>query len=258
MQSAGGMTMSPADMGAWLQMNLRGEGPAGSGLTADIVSEAQTIGADVDREARNAYELPCYGYALGWAVCDFEGHEVYFHGGGYTGARTMMAFSPELGVGIGVFSNSDNQTGWLTSRTAIMFLQFVIDHEDAERWVELRQERYPGRIERLMTIREERVAEARGEDVFQDWSWQPAETDLAAFEGLYESEAVYAPIRVETTTKGLIGSWGDWRFTLEPAAQDVFAAALHPLDAPTPVKFERAIDGSVSAVVWDGQRAEKR
>jgi hypothetical protein len=64
-------------------------------------------------------------------VCDFEGHTLYAHGGGYTGARTMMAFSPDLGVGIGVFSNSDNMTGWLTSRTMIQFLQFVIDHEDA-------------------------------------------------------------------------------------------------------------------------------
>jgi CubicO group peptidase (beta-lactamase class C family) len=38
MQSAGGMTMSPNDMIDWLQFNLRGEGPDGSGLTADIVT----------------------------------------------------------------------------------------------------------------------------------------------------------------------------------------------------------------------------
>jgi len=258
MQSAGGMTMSPADMGVWLQMNLRGEGPEGSGLTADIVADAQTIGAEVNREARNAYELPCYGYALGWNVCDFEGHEVYFHGGGYTGARTMMAVSPDLGVGIGVFSNSDNQTGWLTSRTAIMFLQFVIDHEDAERWVARRQELYPERIARLMDYRQEQLAETRADAVWQGWNWAPEASALRAFEGVYAGQALYAPVRIVAGEDGLTGAWGDLHFTLEPAAEDLFGAAEHPLDPPSPVRFERDAEGAVTAVVWEGQRVEKR
>ncbi len=258
MQSAGGMTMSPADMGAWLQMNLRGEGPDGSGLTASIVQDAQTIAAPIDREARNAYELPCYGYALGWNVCDFEGREVYFHGGGYTGARTMMAFSPDLGVGIGVFSNSDNMTGWLTSRTAIMFLQFVIDHEDAERWVARRQEIYPQRIARMLAIRGERVAEARGEAVYADWSWEPAAERLSDYVGVFENAGQYAPVWIETGPAGLHGGWGDLTFTLEPAAEDVFGAAKHPLDPPSAFEFERDASGAITAFVWDGNRFERR
>ena len=258
MQSAGGMTMSPADMGVWLQMNLRGAGPAGSGVTAAMVEDAQTIGAELDPEAGNPYELPCHGYALGWNICDFEGHEVYFHGGNYTGASTMMAFSPDLGVGIGVFSNSDNMTGWLTSRTAIMFLQFVIDHEDAERWVARRQEVYPQRIERLLTARRERVAQARREAIYQGWDWSPDPETLSGYVGIFGNAEQYAPIWIENGPDGLHGGWGDLTFNLEPAVEDVFGASRHPLDPPSAFEFERDSAGVVTALVWDGDRFERR
>ena len=258
MQSAGGMTMSPADMGVWLQTQLRGEGPAGSGLTAAIIADAQAPAAITDPETHSAVELPCSGYALGWNICDFEGHTLYVHGGGYTGARTMMAFSPDLGVGIGVFSNSDNMTGWLTSRTTVMFLQFVVDHEDAERWVARRQELYPERIEWLLNQRENQVEGARAQDVWGGWTWAPEASALSEFEGVYASRAVYAPIRIEAYGDRLTGAWGDLPFTLEPAAEDLFGAAQHPLDPPSPVRFERGADGAVTAVVWQGQRVEKR
>jgi CubicO group peptidase (beta-lactamase class C family) len=259
MQSAGGMTMSPADMGVWLQTQLRGEGPAGSGLTADIIADAQAPAAITDPATHSAVELPCSGYALGWNICDFEGHTLYVHGGGYTGARTMMAFSPDLGVGIGVFSNSDNMTGWLTSRTTVMFLQFVIDHEDAERWVEIRQ-RTLSRTHRmrLLNQRGNRVDGTRAQDVWGGWSWAPEASALSEFEGVYASEAIYAPIRIEAEGHQLTGAWGDLPFTLEPASEDLFGAAQHPLDPPSPVRFERDADGAVVAVIWEGQRAEKR
>ncbi|WP_375548264.1 serine hydrolase domain-containing protein [Oceanicaulis alexandrii] len=258
MQSAGGITTSPNDMIAWLQMNLRGEGPAGSGLTEAIVSEAHTIAAEVSREARNAYELPCYGYTLGWNVCDFEGHTLYAHGGGYTGARTMMAFSPDLGVGIGVFSNSDNMTGWLTSRTMIQFLQFVIDHEDADRWSARRQELYPQRIERSLSGRLERVANGRDNPVYGDWSWAPETSELSVYEGVYSSEAMYAPVTVSVVAGQLQAAWGDYRFTGAPAQTDVFGLQQHPLDEVLPLQFERDEAGEIVALSYEKARFERR
>lgn len=119
---------SPRDMGRWLRLQL------GASLSpqfdARLLDAAHRIGAQVDPKARNAYELPCNGYAFGWNVCDFEGHTLYIHGGSYTGARSMMAFSPDLGVGIGVFSNSDNATGWLTSRIVVQFFQYLVEHPE--------------------------------------------------------------------------------------------------------------------------------
>ncbi len=258
MQSAGGITTSPTDMITWLQMNLRGEGPAGSGLTEAVVTEAHTIAAEVSREARNAYELPCYGYALGWNVCDFEGHTLYAHGGGYTGARTMMAFSPDLGVGIGVFSNSDNMTGWLTSRTMIQFLQFVIDHEEADRWMQIRQEQYPQRVERLLGMRRDSLDEDRATDVFGDWSWAPSASDLAVYEGEYVNDVMYAPVTISVVEGRLQAAWGDYRFTGAPAQTDVFGLQQHPLDEMLPLQFERDETGEVVALTYEKARFERR
>jgi len=258
MQSAGGITTSPTDMITWLQMNLRGEGPAGSGLTEAVVTEAHTIAAEVSREARNAYELPCYGYALGWNVCDFEGHTLYAHGGGYTGARTMMAFSPDLGVGIGVFSNSDNMTGWLTSRTMIQFLQFVIDHEEADRWMQIRQEQYPQRVERLLGMRRQSVDEDRNHPAFGDWSWAPSASDLAVYEGEYVNDVMYAPVTISVVEGRLQAAWGDYRFTGAPAQTDVFGLQQHPLDEMLPLQFERDETGEVVALTYEKARFERR
>lgn len=171
MQSAGGIVTTTDDMAAWLQLQLRGEGPAGSGLTADVVAAARTSGVETHQEdGRNAYELPCSGYSLGWNVCDFDGHELLIHGGGYTGARSVMAFSPDLGVGIAVFSNSDNMTGWLSGRTAVMFLQFLTGHPDAEAWAERRVEYYPQQIARYLDHRTNQRAERRGDESWGGWT----------------------------------------------------------------------------------------
>ena len=258
MQSAGGITTSPNDMISWLQMNLRGEGPAGSGLTEAIITDAQTTAAEVSRDARNAYELPCYGYALGWNVCDFEGHTLYAHGGGYTGARTMMAFSPDLGVGIGVFSNSDNMTGWLTSRTMIQFFQFVIDHEDADMWMAERQRQYPLRVERLLEQRLESVAAHRDDPAFGDWSWTPDEAALSDYVGVYENPAMYAPVTVRIEEGRLYAAWGDYAFTGEPAQPDVFGLQQHPLDDLLPLEFERNAAGEIIALSYEDARFQRR
>jgi len=258
MQSAGGMMVSPHDMGVWLQTQLRGEGPDGSGLTREIVQAAQTVAAVTDPEENQALELPCSGYALGWNVCDFNGHVLYVHGGGYTGARTQMAFSPDLGVGIGVFSNSDNMTGWLTSRTAVQFLQYVTDHDEADRWSDIRAEQYPIRIERLLEHRRGQLEEARAQDVFGDWSWTPDAAALSEFAGVYASPDMYAPLTVTLDGDALSASWGDYPLALKPAAPDVFGGYNHALSPPETVVFERGGDGAVTALVLDGDRFAKR
>lgn len=255
MQSAGGITMSPADMGRWLQAQLRGAGPDGSGLTPPMFQTAQAQAAEVDPEARNAIELPCGGYGLGWNICDFEGHTLYVHGGGYTGARTMMAFSPDLGVGVASFSNSDNMTGWLTSRTVIQFLQYVVDHEDADRWADIRADQYPQRVERLLDYRRSAIEEARAQDVFAGWTWSPSPDQLDAYTGTYDAPALYVPVTVsEGARGGLRAAWGDYVLHLDPAAPDVFGAVQTPMDAPDPLIFERGEDGAVTALIYDGQR----
>ncbi len=255
MQSAGGMVTSTTDMAAWLQLHLRGEGPAGSGLTADMLATAQTSFVDTHQEdGRNAIELPCSGYALGWNVCDFEGHTLYVHGGGYTGARTMMAFSPDLGVGIASFSNSDNMTGWLTSRTVIMYLQFLIEHEDASRWADIRVEQYPQRIDWLLGRRREALEDFRGDEQWAGWTWTPAAADLQAYEGVYASGLDGVAFVVALQGEQLVARLGDYRLALEPGREDRFAGWNNPASLPDVVAFERNAAGQVEALTYEGIR----
>ena len=251
MQSAGGMVTTANDMITWLQFQLA-KGKNQRHISPAAITRAQTIGVEIERNARNAYELPCYGYALGWNVCDFEGHTLYIHGGGYTGARTMMAFSPDLGVGIGVFSNSDNMTGWLTSRTIVMFLQYLIEHEDAEKWTEVRQRIYPQRIAKLLSHRNKQLKDSREQQAFADWSWTPSVTELKQFTGQYHTEGYDLTVTVTQQQDQLLLQLHSYRASLYPAAKDVFAEQSVALERYDVVQFLRNEEGNIESFTWEG------
>ena len=252
MQSAGGLVTSTDDMAAWLQLQLRGEAPAGSGITAAMLAEAQTSAVDTHQDdRRNAIELLCSGYALGWNICDFEGHALYVHGGGYTGIRTMMAFAPDLGVGIATFSNSDNMTGWVTSRTVIQYLQFLTGHEDAESWSEARPRLYPERAAWLLDRRQDSLAEARAEERWGGWSWQPSVTELAAYEGRWSTGDSYLDFDIALEDGQLVARWGDYTVMMTPASPDLFGGQTQPLGDLEAFRFSRDETGAVTGVVRD-------
>lgn len=258
MQSAGGLVTSTTDMAAWLQLQLRGHGPEGSGLTDAVVAEAHASDVDTHMEdGRNAYELPCSGYSLGWNICDFDGHTLYIHGGGYTGARTGMAFSPDLGVGIAAFSNSDNMTGWLSGRTIVMFLQFLTEHPDAGRWADTRVEYYPEQIARYLEHRTSREAENRADEAWGGWTWQPEAAERAGYAGTYSSGEPYGVVTIAEEGGGLVASLGDMRLQLEPARPDLFGGVAHAFYGPDRFAFERDASGAIVRLDWDGDVYER-
>ncbi|RKR03932.1 serine hydrolase [Maricaulis maris] len=251
MQSAGGLVTSVDDMAAWLQLQLRGEGPEGSGITAEMVSAAQTgYVATHSEDRRNAAELPCSQYSLGWNICDFEGHDFYVHGGGYTGMRTQMAFSPDLGVGVAAFSNSDNMTGWLTSRTINMYFQFLTEHETAARMRQIRIEQYPERIQRYLDYRTGNLAEVRAEERWGGWTWSPDAETLVAYTGTWSTGEPYLDLDIRIDGDQLVVHWGDRREELEPARPDRFAALSDPFDEFDQFDFERDETGALARLVW--------
>ena len=252
MQSAGGMMTSPNDMARWLQLHLGGAAPATFDKT--LLAAAHRSGVQVDPKARNAYELPCNGYAFGWNVCDFEGRTLYIHGGGYTGARTMMAFSPDLGVGIGVFSNSDNATGWLTSRTVIQYLQYLVDHPEAAKWATTRQEMYPQRVAQQLEGARKRQQETRADPQWSGWAWQPDAKTLAQYAGRYRSERMPVTAEVTAAPNGLRLQLGALQRQLEPASPDLFGANALRLDPPEPLRFLRDEHGHLTGFEFDGER----
>ncbi len=252
MHAAGGMMTSPRDMGRWLQLHLGAATPPG--FDAQALQAAHGIGARVDAKARNAYELPCHGYAFGWNVCDFEGHVLYIHGGSYTGARSMMAFSPDLGVGIGVFSNSDNATGWFTSRTVVQFFQYLVDHPEAAAWARIRQAAYPQRVDEQLAGLRARQAAERASSRWQGWQWQPTVVELDAHAGRFHGERLPVTAAIDKDEGGLRLRVGALARRLEPASPGLFGAQDGPLDAPQPVHFHRDAQGRVSGFEFDGER----
>ncbi|MEM9385240.1 MAG: serine hydrolase domain-containing protein [Pseudomonadota bacterium] len=256
MHSAGGIVTSTNDMARFLQLQLVGGGDA-TPFSRKAVALAQTSFVSTAMEDRkNAYELPCSGYSLGWNLCDFSGHQVFIHGGGYTGNRTMMAFSKDLGVGVAAFSNSDNQTGWFTSRTVTMFLQFLTDHPDAEKMRALRVERYPQRVARQLKYLSERVADSEADPQWQGWQWSPPTTALHEYVGRYRTDEVYLEWSLGVRGQ-LVADWGDISLTLEPAAPDLFATRSSPLDPWSPVRFLRDGAGKVIGLQREGHAYQK-
>ncbi len=251
MQSAGGLVTSVDDMAVWLQLQLRGEGPEGSGITAAMVSEAQTGYAEThQQDRRNAAELPCSHYSLGWNICDFEGHEFHVHGGGYTGIRTQMAFMPDLGVGMAVFSNSDNMTGWLTSRTINMYFQFLTEQPNAGQMRQIRIEQYPQRVERYLAYRTEQRDAVMAQERWGGWTWTPEPEELAAYAGSWTVGEPYLDIAFEPVGDGLVFRWGDLSATMVPAVADTFAAQTSPYEDVHEFRFERDESGAIVRLVW--------
>jgi CubicO group peptidase (beta-lactamase class C family) len=256
MHSAGGMVTSPNDLARWLQLHLGSEAP--DGFDAGLLAAAHRKGVDVDPKARNAYELPCDGYSFGWNQCEFEGHRLFIHGGSYTGARTMMAFAPDLGVGIGVFSNSDNMTGWLTSRTVVQFLQYLVDHPEAESWASTRQKMYPERVAEYLGMRRKQLAEVRADPQWQGWRWTPDADELAAYAGRYRGERLPVTAELATAPQGLQLKIGALQRRLAPARLDLFGATWLRLDPPQPLRFERDGEGRITGFEFDGERYRRQ
>ncbi|WP_300531475.1 serine hydrolase domain-containing protein [Maricaulis sp.] len=250
MQSAGGLFVSPEDMAVWLQMILRREGPAGSGLSAEIIDEGLAPAAALDRdpEAR----MPCEAYALGWGVCEFQGTRVYQHGGGYTGTRSFMAVAPELDVAIAVFANSTRETSWLRRETVFQFLQEVMQDPGAADAAQERIEAFESRLAQHHANALSREAEARANPRWGGWDWSPAQSEISAFAGEYTTGEPYLDLAIVEDRHGLHLVWGHWRMQLEPATENVFAGHPGPFQTMEPVTFLRGLDGAVTGLEYDG------
>lgn len=253
MHAAGGLVSTPSELGRWLQMHLRLQGPVGSEFDSKIFEVAHQALAKVNPRAKNAYELPCNGYALGWNICDFQGRRLYIHGGSYSGTRTMMAFSPDLGVGIAVFSNSDNMTGWLVSRTIVQFMQFLVDDPDADKMAELRIRQYPLRANQWLDQQLKQQQEEKIKAEWAGWSWRPRLSELKSYEGQYQTADGLKTIEVFRDRNALKVSIHAYQAHLEPAARNLFGMQVSPLDVPEPVTFEEGVGKRITTLHWRGE-----
>lgn len=112
---AGGISVSPADMAKWLQVQLaHGALPDGKGR---VFSEAASTQMWLPQVLTPISQMPepiagttpqFQSYALGWDVRDYKGHKIVWHGGAVFGYKAIVVLVPEKNVGFSVLINSED------------------------------------------------------------------------------------------------------------------------------------------------------
>ena len=249
MHAAGGLVVSPTDMARWLAIQL---GEANDAVRPEWVREAQTpqVAADIQGDV-----IACQGYALGWNICRLGAVDIRAHGGTYTGMRSAMAVSPDLGVGIAVFSTSDSLTGGLGQTLVQTFFETVQDPARAAPDAGAFATQYAERLADFAVRRMARVDARRAEPQWSGWTWRPSAADRAAYVGRYRHPTLGDHV-VSLRADAVLARLGVVERPLEPAASDLFAITDGLADPPAPVRFERT-DGRVTALIHDGNRFER-
>ncbi|MBN8261801.1 MAG: beta-lactamase family protein [Xanthomonadales bacterium] len=106
---AAGVNASISDMAQWL---IAQSGHRPDVLPAPLLATLHTPLVQTPSELRGSgwrrARLSSAGYALGWRVFDYSGHQVVFHGGAVQGYRTAMAMLPDRDLGIAILWNSES------------------------------------------------------------------------------------------------------------------------------------------------------
>ena len=269
MQSAGGLMTTANDMALWLEAQIKGEGPNGSGLTPEIFARARN---DQVAQPSNGFGFSCDGYVYGWGVCrlilrateDAAGEDrvlgpFFQHGGGYVGVRSLMTAAPGLGFGVAFLSNSDSMTGFISQEVTKLVFELDLGMPGGDVRSKWRIDEYRKRNARYLADLEGGLQNRRAEPKWKRWAWTPDAAGLAAFAGRYERHGALLPdAAVEFADGALFLTSSDRRYRLMPAAPDLFGAQTFAYDEIAAVAFLRGPDGKVIALNWNGDRYAKR
>ena len=269
MQSAGGLMTSANDMALWLEAQLKGEGPDGSGLTPEIFARARR---DQVAQPSDGDGFSCDGYVYGWGVCkliirakedaageDRELGPVFQHGGGYTGVRALMTAAPNFGFAVAFLSNSDSMTGFLSQEVTKLAFELSQDMPGGDVRSKRRVAAYRDQNARYLTNLQNTLQNARADEKWKGWAWAPDAAELAAFTGSYERNGALLPeAAVELAEGALFMTSSNRRYRLSPAAPDLFGAQTFAYEEIAAVMFVRGPDAKVVALDWNGERYGKR
>lgn len=133
MHSAGGILISIADLGAWLNMNMNTGKLNGKQIfPAAIIQKCQTGYTKTQRE------LPPFTgegeYGLGWQIGNYKNEKVIYHHGGYPGYHNHASFFPDRKIAVAVLVN-ESTVGSVAERLIATYAYdwwFGIENVDEE------------------------------------------------------------------------------------------------------------------------------
>ena len=123
---AGGIHASVSDIVPWLQVQLGGGALPGGRRFWSKEQSAEMWKPQVitQSSAGPTDEMPwrpvMAGYALGWFVQDYRGRRLVHHSGGLSGQITQTALLPEQGIGLVVYSNTEDGAAVFGLRSALL------------------------------------------------------------------------------------------------------------------------------------------
>jgi len=105
---AAGVNASASDMAQWL---LAHTGHRPDVLPAPLLATLHSSLISTPGEMRSGWRherVDAAGYALGWRVFDYAGHQVIFHAGAVQGYRGLVALVPGQDLGVAILWNSES------------------------------------------------------------------------------------------------------------------------------------------------------
>lgn len=161
-----------------------------------------------------------------------------------------MALMSDKGIGVAVLTNSDNMTGFITTR----FLEFYLAAMAGFPWPDARVDEvlktHSERIGNLLAGRRQRARENRAEARWSGWSWKPSGDELAAYAGTYAND-VFGTLDIRVDGGRLHWKIDGWEMPLSPAKRDRFGGASSPYEELEQVDFERDDTGAIRGVRWN-------
>ena len=243
MHAAGGLVTSPKDMVRWLQANLGGRAlpipRASFAASHSVLPYLRQEGTHWMRD----------GYALGWNRAVFSGLSFLEHGGAYTGFRSHMMIAPDKKVAFAILTNSDSMTGRLSEDLMAEFIKALTDGAPLADPA-IYAATYAEQVGKQADNRAKRNASDIADPKWLGWAWKPADAELKTYVGRYR-HAGLGTATVSWKGEGLTIALGHKTATLQPAAPDVFAGIVNPLEPREMLWFQRR-NGSPETLEWEG------
>ena len=244
MQSAGGIFMSIADLGRWLNLNMNGGKLDGKQVVpADVIRKAQT---GYTKSTRN--EPPFSGdgeYGLGWQIGKYRNDQVIYHHGGYPGYRSHVSFMPERKVAVGVMVNNDALGGRLADMLAAYAYDWWLQTENFEAdYARLLQETVTTYENRKQGIAAEAAQRAKRE-------WQLTKP-FADYAGKYRNDLL-GTIEIVPKEKALVVRLGYMNAVATPYTEkDTIRVVMLPGGNGEIIGFVKDAEGKLASLSYGG------